>query len=443
MYCTNCGADIGDSAYCPNCGTKAGSDTVKPETVNNNNNNNNNNVENSAETHSAPKLSDYIAPTPPPNNNTGKIIIISAVCVVILAAIALIGIKPLMASMENKKAYEEGALLYEQGSYEEALAVFESLGDYEDSAEKVNLCNDAIAEAAYQDSLNSAIEVYNAGDYTSAITLFNELDSSGTNPEIQEWIEKCKEGVYQYASEQYNNENYAEANTYFAVISGYKDADDMAAESTKAVTYLSAVDLYNEGNYDAALDVFETMEGYKEADSYATDCRVMIMRAKWKPAFINYIQSDPNSDEHKYAFIYVDNNSVPELYVSATIEADGDKICVFNYYGNIDEYHLHRTGGMSYIKGSGLVRNENGNMGTMAVVIYSLSNLVMSEIHSGTEVYHYVNGVESYQYTWDGQEVSKIEFDNLDNAAFNSSKAQRVTTVYTASEMINYINTNF
>ncbi|MCD7778764.1 MAG: tetratricopeptide repeat protein [Clostridiales bacterium] len=433
MYCSNCGKDIGDSAYCYNCGAKADTDTyddMEPEV--------------SEEGYLPDEYEEdeedseenkyYPSSEKKSNNNSSKIITISAVSVILLIIVILIAYKPVMNSVENKKVYNKGIELYESGNYEAALEIFNSLGDYKDVSEKITLCN----EAVYQNSLNSAIDAYNSGDYTTAITLLNGLNSSGNNAEVQEWIEKCREGVYQYAAEQYNNENFAEANKYFTMISGYRDADDMAAEAQKGSSYLSAIELYDAESYDEALEIFETMEGYKDADTYITNCRVMIMRAKWKPAFINYIKSDKDSSKHRYTFTYIDINSTPELYIEST-NGGAPKLCVFNYYGEIDEYSLS-VGSKAYIKASGLLYSELYSMDNVDIRIYSLSNLILTEIHSGGYVY---TSSDNSKYTWDGKVVSRNECFEQAEAIFDSSKATTIKATYTASEMINYINSNF
>lgn len=60
--------------------------------------------------------------------------------------------------------YKEAVSLYDSGKYEEALEMFEVLGDYENSAEMVKACNYQIA-----------LEFTTAGKYQEALAIFTSL----------------------------------------------------------------------------------------------------------------------------------------------------------------------------------------------------------------------------------------------------------------------------
>lgn len=70
----------------------------------------------------------------------------------------------LMLTGCDSSDYKEANSLYESGEYVEALEMFEALGDYEDSVEKVKACNYQIA-----------LELTNAGKYQEALTMFVSL----------------------------------------------------------------------------------------------------------------------------------------------------------------------------------------------------------------------------------------------------------------------------
>ena len=56
--------------------------------------------------------------------------------------------------------------------YENAIAAFENMGGYKDSARKIELCWDGIRERLYRE----AIVLMESGKYTEAIAVFEELD---------------------------------------------------------------------------------------------------------------------------------------------------------------------------------------------------------------------------------------------------------------------------
>ncbi|MCD8215185.1 MAG: zinc ribbon domain-containing protein [Clostridiales bacterium] len=455
IVCPSCGKEIdNDSKFCPYCGesiekrcpacggvvpkanrfcAKCGADTE----IGN------------IETETTAKTDSYTEPVSAKTGGKNKILITAGVCVVILAAAAAVGYKPIMTYLENEKAYTTAEELYESGEYGAAMETFQALGNYKDSAQKADDCNTAI----YGEALDAAIDLYNEGDYTAAITAFNEAASVIDTTEAAEWLEKCYEEVYQYALSQYNAENYTEANTYFGMISGYKDADEMAvgalAENTKAENYSKALDSYNAGDYEGALEVFNSLSGYKEADSYIESCNTKIVLSDCKRAYINYINelvaaNNKDSQQNEYDFIYIDNDEIPELFVHGRFEAEGDRICTY-YNGSVSEYPLNRTGGMSYMERGGLVCNFNGNSGYFLLNIYSLSNGNLTKIYSGLEAEEYDKDSDSFiiSYEWEDVSVSEEEFNAKWNSVFDTSRAKTVANRYTTSEAISYLNSNF
>ncbi|MCD8215928.1 MAG: tetratricopeptide repeat protein [Clostridiales bacterium] len=336
MICKNCGTEIGNSAFCFECGAKAEPDNTETK-VNVSENiaeiNNAGNTEKADASNTASNINNSVnAPVnsgvntlPENKGNKNKIFIAAGVCAVILIAAAAIGYKPLKTASENKKAYNAANELYEQGNYAAAMVSFENLGDYKDAVQRAADCNTAM----YQDSLDFAIECYNKEDYTTAITWFKDAASINDTAEAEEWLEKCYEGVYQYALAQYNNGNYIEANTYFGMISGYKDADEMADDALKSDLYTSAVESYNAGDYEGALELFNTITGYKDVDSYIDSINTKAMLENCKQAYINYLSESRSyggyaAKDLKYFLYDIDNNGIPELYTRESAGPEGD-----------------------------------------------------------------------------------------------------------------------
>lgn len=68
------------------------------------------------------------------------------------------------ATADSRDAYEKAASLYDSGEYAQALEMFEALGDYEDSADKVKAC-----------SYQVALELTKAENYQEALDMFLSL----------------------------------------------------------------------------------------------------------------------------------------------------------------------------------------------------------------------------------------------------------------------------
>ena len=74
--------------------------------------------------------------------------------------------------------YKKATKLYNNGEWDEAIEIFESLGSYEDSKEMVNACN-----------YEKATELYENKDYDEAIEIFTELSDY---EDSENMIANCK-----------------------------------------------------------------------------------------------------------------------------------------------------------------------------------------------------------------------------------------------------------
>lgn len=146
----------------------------------------------------------------------------------------------------------------------------------------------------------------------------------------------------------------------------------------------------------------------------------------WKTAYLDFLETK-NGKYVSFALVYIDGDSIPELYLNGCCEAVGDSICTCRF-GEVIEEQLTRTGGGSYIPRSGLLINTNGNMGYYDTIIYKLTSRGFSVIWSGLEIADYVeqeNGdyVEVSQFSIGGKTVSEEEYYAAIEAVFNTSKA--------------------
>ena len=71
------------------------------------------------------------------------------------------------------KAYRSAEALYEAGQYEQAIAAFKALGDYKDSAGRI----EEVKAAALEQDYIEAIALFDSGKYKKAFTAFSSLGS--------------------------------------------------------------------------------------------------------------------------------------------------------------------------------------------------------------------------------------------------------------------------
>ena len=110
---------------------------------------------------------------------------------------------------KEEKAYDEAVKLFETGSYQEAAAAFNDLGEFSDAQEMV-------LKASYL----HAGSLREENQYEEAIAVYESL---GT---YDDSVEQITETVYQYGLYLMSTGNYDQALQKLEQCAGYKDADE-------------------------------------------------------------------------------------------------------------------------------------------------------------------------------------------------------------------------
>ncbi len=120
--------------------------------------------------------------------------------------------------------YNTAVDLYNAGKYEEAIALFEALGEYEDSPWQITKCKQ---DAKY----NEGLKLYNAGEYEKAITVFASLDGY---KDSENQIKKCeiaiKDPQYNAAIALIDQGDFINAYETLISLNRYKDSAEKAKE---------------------------------------------------------------------------------------------------------------------------------------------------------------------------------------------------------------------
>lgn len=147
----------------------------------------------------------------------------------------------------------------------------------------------------------------------------------------------------------------------------------------------------------------------------------------WKQAYLNVIES--LKEYHvSYALIYIDGDDIPELYLNGDCEAAGDGVYSYKN-GVVIEQRLNRTWGGRYIEKNGELFNFNGNMGCYYTNVYKLTDEGFSQTFSSLEIESIEEWVNEdpvlfYEYSVGGVVVSKDEYNQARNAAFNYEQSK-------------------
>lgn len=195
-------------------------------------------------------------------SKTEKRIIICTTAVVLIA----LSIYPTVTYLVPFIKYSHAVSLMEKGSFDEAAAAFEEMGDYKDAPEKIEECAElkeqARLEAAYQD----ALALMENKEYDKAISAFRAIeDYKDAKDKISECV-KLREQVrletdYQAALSLKESGSYDEAISKFESVHGYKDSEDQI----KKVKFMQAQSYFDKKKYEEAAYIFKELEDYSNA----------------------------------------------------------------------------------------------------------------------------------------------------------------------------------
>jgi len=206
-------------------------------------------------------------------NRNKKLLLTAAVIACVLVAL-VIAQNTVFAS---GRQYREAVALMGAGNYEEAIAVFEALEGYQDSAARIIECEIAILEREY----GKAVALMAAARYEEAITAFETLD--GYKDSLDK-IAGCQSAIldikYQDILALMAAGRFEEAIAMAEAFGEYRDNSDILAECH----YLAATAQMNAGDTLGALRSFTELGDYKDAKAQADELRVRYQKMLQKPS---------------------------------------------------------------------------------------------------------------------------------------------------------------
>lgn len=162
------------------------------------------------------------------------------------------------AEAKKEEIYQKAVALEEAEDYEQAISIYEGLGDYKDCAERIMACNEKNEKktkyqtaAQKEETYQKAIALEEAGEYNQAILIYEKL---GDYKDCMERIEKVKiELRYQEAVKEEEEENYSGAFQIYEELGEYKDSIARASFCVKKYQALNRVIEYT-SKYDNTCD---------------------------------------------------------------------------------------------------------------------------------------------------------------------------------------------
>lgn len=196
-------------------------------------------------------------------SKTEKRIVICTAAVVLIA----LSIYPTVTYLVPFIKYSHAVSLMEKGSFDEATAAFEEMGDYKDAPEKIGECAElkkqARLEAAYQD----AVALMENKEYDKAISAFRAIeDYKDAKDKISECV-KLREQVrletdYQEGLNLKASGSYDKAISKLESVHGYKDSEDQIKE----IKFMQAQGFFDQTSYETAADIFKGLGDYPNAE---------------------------------------------------------------------------------------------------------------------------------------------------------------------------------
>lgn len=176
-----------------------------------------------------------------------------------------------------------------------------------------------------------------------------------------------------------------------------------------------------------------------------------VSAASWKLAYTDHLNEQDPEQWKGYALIYINNDDIPELVKVGNSEAAGCTIATYtDSESKINETVLDRLY-FTYIERGNLLCNSEGVMDYYYDIVYSMNDknlLQMKEegrygLLDDSELKTDEAGRPVYKYQWNGEAMTKTEYEKALNEVYDSAKAvpgYDWEKLYTLEETVMKIN---
>ncbi len=174
--------------------------------------------------------------------------------------------------------------------------------------------------------------------------------------------------------------------------------------------------------------------GSQEETSTAEETTEPVKDESWKQVYINYLNSSENTDNHRYALVYLDSDNIPELFERGYSRRMGNTL-YWIYNGSMCSENLVSMD-LEYYEYENYFLSMTVEAGIQSDLIYQINKSELEELYRGMAS-RVIKGQE--RFNWNGEEVSEEEYNSLRADAFDSSKAKKTGSYETADRMISEI----
>lgn len=176
------------------------------------------------------------------------------------------------------------------------------------------------------------------------------------------------------------------------------------------------------------------------------DAKVDWPEGGWRAEYLSYLEGTESSEttyysETTYSFIYVDDDEIPELVVDTGIEAGGCALVTYHEGKGTDVFYTGRRH-FEYMERENLVNNADGNMGNYWDIIVSIVDGKWEYVAQGTHREKWEDGGVVFDkdgnaeviYDWNGESVTKEEYEAALASCFDSDRAVEPSRYYVYEE---------
>lgn len=158
-----------------------------------------------------------------------------------------------------RNIYESARLSIKNGDYEEAIEKLETIIDYKDTEQQIEIASEGIYERDYANVKRLVAEQ----KYSEALEILKNMEN---RDDVDELMTLCENALkYQEAVELAEIEKYREAISILEDIEDFKDSANILVEYRLEADYLDAVNYADNGDYKKAIHLFENLGDYKDA----------------------------------------------------------------------------------------------------------------------------------------------------------------------------------
>jgi hypothetical protein len=153
----------------------------------------------------------------------------------------------------------------------------------------------------------------------------------------------------------------------------------------------------------------------------------------WKELYTQFILDEaPKRDFYgwsTYSLIYIDNDDVPELVIDWGVTAEGGSLIIVSN-SELVTFDIVSEFDINYIERENLFMISGGRMGDYYEYLYRIEGKNAITLHSGEWSDRYIEddewyyGIEEYHWYWNGDEVSRAEYERQLKAVFNRESAK-------------------